>query len=65
MIRRYGDTTKFGKNRGDNTKKRARDKSDNALNAGKEQVTQRHIECLKETLKEVSNWYKTVEDKKI
>ena len=39
---------------------RVRDKWDNALKAGKEQVIQGHIKSLNETLKEVSKWYRTV-----
>ncbi len=40
---------------------RAKDKSDNALNTGKEHVIRRHIEGLKESLKEVSKWHRAVE----
>ena len=44
---------------------RVRDKWDNTLKAGKEQVIQGHIESLYETLKEVSKWYRTVKVEKI
>ena len=44
---------------------RARDKSDTALKAGKEHVIRRHVETLKESLKEVSKWYRAVEAAKI
>ena len=44
---------------------RAKDKSDNALKAGKEHVIRRHIETLKESLKEVSKWHRESEAEKI
>ena len=44
---------------------RAKDKSDNALKTGKEHVIRRHIEDLKESLKEVSKWHRAVEAEKI
>ena len=39
--------------------------SDKALNGGKKQAIRRHVECLKETFKEVDKWYRTVEAEKI
>lgn len=44
---------------------RARDKTDKVLKAGKEHAIRRHVETLKETLKEVSKWQRTVEAEKI
>ena len=44
---------------------RAGDKTDKVLKTGKEQAIRRHVETLKETLKEVSKWQRTVEAKQI
>ena len=44
---------------------RARDKADAVLRAGKERATRRHIESLKDTLRDVSKWQREVEAGKI
>ena len=44
---------------------RGKDQSDNALKAGKEQVIRRHIETLKQSLKEVSKWHCEAKAQKI
>ena len=44
---------------------RARDKTDAVLRAGKERVIRRHIESLKDALKEVSKWRREVDAVKI